>query len=88
MMKDIYETAFSNDAFVFWMAVTLIVVVPSVSWTVADAWRKNRQAELDANLKHRMLEMGMAADEIERVVAARSTPEAAGASVNVVQNWS
>jgi len=86
-MEDIISTAFRNDAFVFWMAITLIVVAPSVSWMVADVWRKNRQAEIDAALKHRMLGMNMTAEEIERVIAAQHRSDEAAVNQNIGQQY-
>lgn len=76
-MEDVFWAAFRNDEFVFWMAITLIVIVPATGWTLTEAWSRNRQAELDASLKHRMLEMGMTAEEIERVIAAKTPSDEA-----------
>lgn len=50
-----------------------------------------RQRELDTSLKHEMIARGMSADEIERVLAAKSAPVEAGSSpgsITVTQNWS
>jgi len=57
-----------NDTLIFWAAIVLICVVPSVSYYLY-RWRK---AELDAELKRDMVTRGMSADEIERVLAAGS----------------
>ena len=56
----------ANGAFVFWAAITLICVVPSV----AHYWYKARKADIDAALKHAMLERGMSAEEIVKVLEA------------------
>ena len=50
----------------FWIAITLICVVPGV----AHYWWKIRRAELEADLKHEMLARGMSADDITRVLNA------------------
>jgi hypothetical protein len=56
----------TNPLFIIFAAITLISVVP----TIAHYWYKARQAEIDANLKHEMLQRGMSAEDIERVLAA------------------
>jgi hypothetical protein len=53
---------------VFWFAIVIIACLP----IVAECWRKMRRDELDAGLKQEMIARGMSADEIERVLAARS----------------
>jgi hypothetical protein len=50
--------------FIIFAAVTIISVVP----TLAHYWYKARQAEIDASLKHDMLQRGMSAEDIERVL--------------------
>ncbi len=62
------ETLFHNPAFLFWSAITLMCVVP----TIAYYWCKIRQAELDAALKQEMLQRGMSAEEIQMVLSASS----------------
>ena len=57
-----------NDTLIFWTAIVLICVVPSISYYLY-RWRKT---ELDAELKRDMIARGMSADEIERVLAAGS----------------
>jgi hypothetical protein len=52
---------------IFWGAILLICVVPSISYYLYK-WRKS---ELEADLKHEMIARGMSADEIERVLSAR-----------------
>jgi hypothetical protein len=62
------ELPWLNDHLIFWVAIVLICVVPSVSFYLY-RWRK---IELDAELKREMIARGMSADEIERVLAAGS----------------
>lgn len=61
-----------------WLAaVALTMLVPIVAIAIAvpmDNWRKVREAELDASLKHAMLERGMSAEDIAMVMNARSRP--------------
>lgn len=57
------------------VAVALTMLVPITAILVAvpmDSWRKVREAELNASLKHAMLERGMSAEEIIAVMNARS----------------
>jgi len=63
------DSPWLNDTLIFWAAIVLICVVPSISYYVY-RWRK---VELDAELKRDMIARGMSADEIERVLAAGST---------------
>lgn len=57
-----------NPVTVFWIAIVLISIVPTITYY----WHKTRKAEMDADLKMRMLEMGMSANDIERVLRAES----------------
>jgi hypothetical protein len=61
-----------------WLAaVALTMLVPITAILVAvpmDNWRKVREAELDASLKHAMLERGMSAEDIATVISTRSKP--------------
>jgi hypothetical protein len=50
----------------------LIPIVAIVFGTITSYLHKTRQAELDAQLKHEMLERGMSADEIKTVLEASS----------------
>jgi hypothetical protein len=54
---------------VIFASITLISVVR----TIALYWHKVRQAELEASLKHEMLQRGMSADEIKTVLQASLT---------------
>ncbi len=60
-----------------WSALALMVVggaVCSAFTSVAVQRRKARQAEVEAGLKSQMIERGMSADEIERVLQAGKRP--------------
>ena len=53
----------------------LVVVVPVVAivfGSLTSAWEKIRKAEIDAALKHEMIQRGMSADEIRQVLEASS----------------
>ena len=58
----------SNPTAIFWIAIVIISTVPSLAFFRF----KNRKAEIDADLKMKMLEMGMSASDIERVLKAES----------------
>ncbi len=64
------QAILTNSTFIFWGAITLICVVPPI----AHFWWRVRVAELEASLKHAMLEQGMSADEIARVLQAAARP--------------
>jgi hypothetical protein len=59
----------NNPMLIFWGAITLMCIVP----VIAGAWYKIRKAELEAGLKREMIERGMSADEICRVLHASPT---------------
>jgi hypothetical protein len=61
---------FGNSVFVFWGAIVLICIVP----TICNYWFKVRRHELDVELKHSLVERGMSADEIVRVLEAGRNP--------------
>ncbi len=63
----------TNPMFIFWGAIVILSVVPTITYY----WHKTRKAEMDADLKMRMLEMGMSASDIERVLKAESSETAA-----------
>jgi hypothetical protein len=58
----------NNFHLIFWGSITLICIVPVIS----GCWYKIRKAELEAGLKRDMIERGMSADEIERILQAPS----------------
>jgi hypothetical protein len=66
------ESFLQNSHAVFWTAVAVMSAVPVVTAAAAGAWYKLRSAELEASMKMRMLEMGMSAQDIERVIQAKS----------------
>ena len=66
------ESLAQSDFFVFWSAITLMVVVPAVTGAVAHYWYSTRRAEFDARLKSYMLELGMSAEDIKTVIEAES----------------
>lgn len=59
---------FENFHLIFWGAIVLICVVP----TLAHYWAKVRQTEVEASLKREMIERGMSAEEICSVLEAGS----------------
>ena len=60
------QAIFTNSSFIFWSAIVLMSVVP----TIAHFWWKIRQAEIEATLKRDMLDRGLSVEEIERILAA------------------
>ena len=58
-----------NDYDVAMLSIGLTMAV-AVVWIIAHQWRKVRVAAYNARLKQLMIERGMSADEIERVLAA------------------
>ena len=59
----------SNPVSVFWLAVAAMVIVPSVLHYMRQAKRDEQESEL----KRDMIARGMSAEEIERVLAAKSS---------------
>jgi hypothetical protein len=69
------ENLIQNPYALRWVAIVLMAVVPPATAMISIAWYKARKAEcnvrkaeLEASLKTQMLELGMRADEIERVL--------------------
>jgi hypothetical protein len=60
-----------NELMIVFGAIVLLTTVP----TGLVYWYKTKRAAMDADLKMKMLEMGMSADEIERVLAAESSAD-------------
>ena len=56
----------TNFHFVFWTALTIMVVAPALGY----CWASVRRAEIQANLKHEMIVRGMSADDVARVLDA------------------
>jgi hypothetical protein len=61
----------SKPYVIFWVALAVIVVVP---WALY-YWRQVKQDQHEADLKREMIARGMSAEEIERVLSARSSQE-------------
>jgi hypothetical protein len=59
------------------IAMACIVIVTA---TIAKTWGKVKRAEMDALLKHKMLEQGMSADDIKKVLESGS-PSGCGTRV-------
>jgi hypothetical protein len=62
----------SNPVVVIAGLVTIIPLTAIIFGTVTNAWQKVRRAEIEAALKHEMLQRGMSADEIRQVLEASS----------------
>ena len=60
-----------NELMIVFGAIVLLATVP----TGLVYWHKTKRAAMDADLKMKMLEIGMSADEIERVLAAESSSD-------------
>src|SRR5205823_3824444 len=58
-----------HSSLVFWTAIALICIVPSI----AHYWWKVRKAEMEAALKQEMIRQGMSADDIQKVLDAGKT---------------
>jgi hypothetical protein len=65
--------ASTNEYDIAVIAIVLPMLV-AVVWIVAHQWRKTRVAAYNARLKQLMIERGMSADEIERVLRAGGQP--------------
>jgi hypothetical protein len=59
---------FGDNELVVWVASVVTIGVFLVVWTIARQWRRARVAAYNARLKQLMIERGMSADEIERVL--------------------
>lgn len=55
------------------IAMTSIMVSMTIAvvWIIAHYWRRTRIAAYNARLKQLMIERGMSADEIERVISSQ-----------------
>jgi hypothetical protein len=88
-MQNLLADYFLTDHnFMMWTAIAAICIVPTLAHYVC-LWRKR---EIETELKHEMIARGMSADEIERVLRAKSGPDAASTSespgsIKVTQNW-
>jgi hypothetical protein len=59
---------------VFIFSLVAMFMLTAIVATVAKYWQKARRDELDATLKQQMIERGMSADEIIRVLQASGEP--------------
>lgn len=50
----------------FWVVIGLVWI----TWIIAENWRRARKTELETMLKQEMLQRGMSADEIVKVLKA------------------
>jgi len=55
----------------FWFLLFAMIVITSVTGTIAHVWQKVRRAEQEAALKQDMLQRGLSVEDIERVLRAR-----------------
>jgi hypothetical protein len=58
--------------------LTAVFGFMTITWVVSTVmyyWYKMRKAEMEASLKQQMIERGMSADEIVRVLQTRATPD-------------
>jgi len=60
----------ASDEFDIAMAVIMVTMTVAVVWIIAYQWRRTRVAAYNARLKQLMIERGMSASEIERVLKA------------------
>lgn len=58
------ESLLHNNQLIFWGAIAAICIIPSI----AHYWWKIRKLELEAALKQQMIQQGMSADEIQKVL--------------------
>ena len=83
MLQDLLRKAVQDDVVLFALVafatlVALCGLIIVVVYIAATNWRKCRQHQLDVSLKRDMLDRGMSADEIERVLGAKSPDAAKG----------
>ena len=57
----------------FWFLLFAMIVITSVTGTIAHVWQKVRRAEQEAALKQDMLQRGLSVEDIERVLRARTS---------------
>jgi hypothetical protein len=67
-----FEFLSHNPFIAFW----ILIMLPAVIGTAGHYWNRDRQQERLAQLKHAMIQRGMSADEIVRVLAAGSEQDA------------
>ncbi|MEQ1829753.1 MAG: hypothetical protein ABL921_27570 [Pirellula sp.] len=70
-MSSILNNILHNDLAIIFIGVSVLTAIP----TGLTYWYKAKRAAMDADLKMRMLELGMSAGDIERVLTAESDPD-------------
>ena len=60
---------FADEKIVFWIAVAVMCVTPALAW----AWCTAKKSKYENELKRTMIEQGMSADDIDRVLKAGSS---------------
>lgn len=76
-MTSLINNLLHNDLAVILTGVTAMITVP----TIVTYWYKSKKAAMDADLKMKMLEMGMTAQDIERVLHAGESSEVTRAAL-------
>ena len=66
----------SSDEFDIAMAAIMVTMTVALVWIITHQWRKVRVAAYNARLEQLMIERGMSAGEIERVLRAGSNLDA------------
>lgn len=74
----------ASDEFDIAMASIMVSMTVAIVWIIAHYWRKVRVAAYNARLKQLMIERGMSADDIERVLHAGGNGERKQSCVQVV----
>lgn len=69
------ESLLGNPMFVIFAFLT----ITSVAHTIGHYWTKYQRITMDASLKHEMIQRGMSADDIEKVLAASSAKKSESA---------
>jgi hypothetical protein len=52
------------------LGIVSLGILIGIVGTIAGVWQKVRHAEMEASLKHKMLDQGMSADDIQKVLDA------------------
>jgi hypothetical protein len=70
-MGSVLTAILSNNIAIIFIAIVIMTAFP----TAMNYLYRSRKSAMDADLKMKMLELGMSASEIERVLMAESDPE-------------
>jgi hypothetical protein len=77
IMPEFFETLSGhNGELLIPIVLSIVGGIVAVAAIVVTQWRKHRLAEMEYALKHEMLQRGMSAQEIERVLSAGQAPTA------------